>query len=258
MRRKMVNGICRICGREKPLSFEHIPPKAAFNNRPVVTVALEQIIALGPDIKPKGPIKQKGMGDYILCEECNNNSGSWYAARFVDWCYRGMEILKLSNGSPTLVYTYKIFPLAVIKQIIVMLLAVNNPNFAQANIDLAAFVMKKENNHLPPKFKIFTYYNIIGMHRNVGLSAKLSLPTGRATFMSEVSFPPFGYLLTINSEKPDERLVDISGFANYQYDDFAEIQVRLAVLPTHLLYPGDYRSREEIQRTRKANETESD
>jgi len=251
----MIKGICRICGKEKPLSFEHIPPRAAFNNRPVVTIPLEQIIALGPDVKPKGPIKQKGMGDYVLCEECNNNSGSWYASRFVDWCYRGMEILKLSNGNPTLIYTYKIYPLSIIKQIVVMLLAVNNPGFVQANNELATFVMNKEFNLLPSQYRIYTYYNIIGMHRNVGLSGKISIPTGKMSLMSEVSFPPFGYLLTINSDKPDERLVEISGFANYRYDDLAEIQVRLAVLPTHLLYPGDYRSIEEIYKTREDNES---
>jgi hypothetical protein len=255
MRRKMITGVCRICGREKPLSFEHIPPRAAFNNRPVIRISLEQAIELGPDVKPKGPVKQKGMGDYVLCEECNNNSGSWYASRFVDWCYRGMEIIISSKGNPSLAYTYNIFPLSVLKQIIVMFLAVNNPRFSKVNPGLVAFVSSKENNQLPLKYRVYSYYNIIGMHRNIGLSAQVSLTTGKRIIMSEVSFPPFGYLLTIDSDKPDYRLSDISGFGIYTYDDKTEIQMRMAVLPTHLLYPGDYRSREEILGAKEYDKT---
>lgn len=253
MSKKMISGVCRICGKKKMLSFEHTPPKAAFNNSPVVTIRLEQLIALGPDVKPKGPIKQRGMGDYVLCEDCNNNSGLWYAPRFVDWCYRGMEILKLSNGNPNLVYTYKIYPLSVIKQIIVMLLAVNQPEFTQAYQDLATLVMNKIENGLPSQYRIFTYYNTVGLHRNIGLSGKIDLINSKATLMSEISFPPFGYLLTVNSDKPDERLLDISDFANYGYDDIAEIQIKMATLPTHLLYPGDYRSKAEILKARESN-----
>jgi hypothetical protein len=253
----MATGICHICGQVKPLSFEHISPRAAFNNRPVITIPLEQAIRLGPIERPRGRIKQKGMGDYVLCNACNNNTGSWYASRFVDWCYRGMEVLKLSNSAPNLVYTYQIYPLSVLKQIVVMILAINNPGFSKANPDLANFVRQKDNQNLPPRYRIYTYYNLIGMHRNIGLSAKVSFPSGKSRMMSEVSFPPFGYLLTLDSDSPDRRLVDITGFTNYGYDDLAEIQMKLAVLPIHLLYPGDYRSKEEIERTRDTSEQPS-
>jgi len=245
-------GVCHICGEVKPLSFEHIPPRAAFNNRPVVKISLERAIELGPDVKPIGPVSQKGMGDYVLCEECNNKTGSWYGSRFVDWCYRGMEILRLSRGNPNLVYSYNMFPLSVLKQIVIMFLAVNRPGFSKANPGLASFVLDKANNQLPQRYRVHCYYNIIGMLRNIGLSAGLTLTTGKSIIMSEVSFPPFGYLLTIDSDKPDERLVDISGFSNYRYDSRIVIQLRLAVLPTHLLYPGDYRSREEILRAKES------
>ena len=253
----MPTGICHICGKVKPLSFEHIPPRAAFNNRPVITVPLEQAIRLGPIERPKGRIKQKGIGDYVLCNACNNNTGSWYASRFVDWCYRGMEILRLSNGNPNLVYIYKIYPLSVLKQIVVMFLAINNPGFSKVNPELAAFVQERENTYFPQRYRIYTYYNIIGMHRNIGLSAQVSLSSGKRRMMSEVSFPPFGYLLTLDSDPPDQRLGDISKFANYRYDDLIVIHMKLAVLPTHLIYPGDYRSKEEIEHTRASNDLSS-
>jgi len=253
MSKKMVSGVCRICGNVKPLSFEHIPPRKAFNNRRVIKIPLEQAIELGPDLPSKGPINQKGMGDYVLCEECNNNTGAWYASRFVDWCYQGMEILIKTQGNPNQTHKYNIYPLSVIKQIVVMILAINNPDFSKENTELVDFILDKENNLLPPQYKIYSYYNIIGMHRNIAKSVQVSLTTGKRRIMSEVSFPPFGYLLTIDSNKPDERLLDISGFAEYEYDEQRGIELSMEVLPTHLLYPGDYRSREEI--VREASDT---
>ena len=32
----MRKGNCHLCGEFKELSFEHIPPKAAFNDRPIL------------------------------------------------------------------------------------------------------------------------------------------------------------------------------------------------------------------------------
>lgn len=58
-----VVGICHICGIHGPLSFEHVPPRSAFNDRPVAAMPFEQALHLGPDDKlPKGEVQQRGMG----------------------------------------------------------------------------------------------------------------------------------------------------------------------------------------------------
>ncbi len=49
MAKKRREGTCHICGCYGPLSFEHIPPHAAFNDRPVIRVEFEQAMSLGPD-----------------------------------------------------------------------------------------------------------------------------------------------------------------------------------------------------------------
>jgi len=38
----------------------------------------EDTIELGPDGVAKGPIQQRGMGSYTLCNKCNNDTGHWY------------------------------------------------------------------------------------------------------------------------------------------------------------------------------------
>jgi len=86
-------GKCHLCGKVGELSFEHVPPRKAFNEKPVVKAKFDEVLGLGPDAQIKGPVQQRGMGDYTLCLKCNNDTGSWYGRSFVDWCYQGLEIL---------------------------------------------------------------------------------------------------------------------------------------------------------------------
>jgi hypothetical protein len=57
---------------------------------------------------------------------------------------------------------------------------------------------------------------------------------------------------------PDQRLFEITHFATRTYNKFEEVWLRLPVLPTHLPFPADYRTREEIERqameTRRSTE----
>src|SRR3712207_733867 len=88
-------GICHICGASGPLTFEHVPPQKAFNNKPVIVLPFDAS-HLGPDPLAhgaKGRVQQRGLGDYTLCARCNSVTGSWYGGDFVDWCYQGAVIL---------------------------------------------------------------------------------------------------------------------------------------------------------------------
>src|SRR5690606_23954765 len=96
-KKRRPNGVCHICGEEGPLSFEHVPPKAAFNDQPVIGERLIRILNQGPGVKFHGPISQKGHGRFTLCDRCNNVTGSWYGTSFASWCYQGMEILHRSG-----------------------------------------------------------------------------------------------------------------------------------------------------------------
>jgi hypothetical protein len=69
MAKKKIEGICRICGCYGPLTFEHVPPRKAFNNRPVIGLPFEQMMSLGPNDHPVGKPQQAGNGlVYALCQ----------------------------------------------------------------------------------------------------------------------------------------------------------------------------------------------
>lgn len=245
-------GTCRICGVDGKLTKEHIPPQAAFNDRRTVVLSGTQLINLGPDEYPKGPVQQGGVHDYTLCSKCNNDTGSWYGNHFVGWCHQGMEFLQKTQGKPTLHYLYYVFPLHIIKQIIVMFFSVNALGFGKCNPELVRFVLNKNQKYLSPKYRVFVYYNISNKYRYSGVTGLLKLDKGENICFSEINYPPFGYVLTYDSEPPDDRLAEITPFANYSYGEFKVLNVKLPVLDTHLAHPGDYRTKAEIMKNRSS------
>jgi hypothetical protein len=52
----------------------------------------------------------------------------------------------------------------------------------------------------------------------------------------------------MGSLPPDPRLIDISHFGNFGYVDWLDVPLRLPILPVSTIFPGDYRSREELSR----------
>jgi len=239
-------GECHICGRVGPLSFEHVPPRKAFNDRPVIRARFEDLLGIGPDEPIRGEYQQRGMGDYTLCPGCNNKTGGWYGSEFVKWCYQGFDILLRAQGRPTFIYLYYLLPLRIIKQIIVMLFSANGPEFRRANPELVHFVLNKEEKNLSPKYRIYTYYTVSSRLRSSAVSGLVNINTNEVFVFSELSYFPFGYIMTFDSRPPDQRLLDITHFVNYGYNEFAVKTINIPVLPTHTWFPADFRTREEI------------
>ena len=259
-RRKKEFGVCKICGYSGQLSFEHVPPNKAFNHqRHYYQIEFDKLIEIEDDfldlsmgqIYEKGHSKKKqgGIGFYSLCEKCNNDTGSWYGHAFVSWAWQGMSILQKANGRPSLYYPTFFYPLRTIKQIVTMFFSVNPDVFREAEPELVKFVKNKESRFLSKKYRLFCYYNIQGNKRYIGYSVLAQIDSGKMNRMSEITFPPFGFVLTIDSEPPDDRLTEITHFANYSYNDWTDHYQKFSTLPTYLPnLPGDYRTREEIKK----------
>jgi hypothetical protein len=252
-RRKTQYGKCSLCGCEGDLTFEHVPPKKAFNDRRTISLSWDQAVRLGPDAPVKGKVQQGGVGGYTLCQPCNNNSGDWYARSLVSWCYRGMDILEQSRGQATIFHMRRTHPLRVLKEIVVMFCSVN-AEMTNAQPWIRRFLLNTQARDWNAEWRVFMYYNLEGKLRYSGGSGLINFETGSMTVMSEINYPPFGYVLVMNgADAPDPRLTEITHFARYGYDETAELVMPMSVLPTHLVYPGDYRSREQILRERDAS-----
>ena len=244
-------GDCHICGQNGPLSYEHVPPRSAFNSSRIWVARGEQLFQGRSIDSLRKEQLQRGAGDYTLCARCNNDTGSWYGAAFVDWSAQAVEILERAKSPPILSYPYTIFPLRVIKQVLSMFFSVNAPSFRKEVPDVVRFVLNKQAKGLPRDIHVHAGYTA---GTNSRASAKSGLITGaggddmRAHAVSEVAFPPFVFVLTLDSECPDPRLVDISFFAWFGYDEPGRPYISLPVLPINSPYPTDYRTRPEIER----------
>ena len=78
---------CHICGEKLKMTFEHVPPSAAHNDkiRKMVCVdSLQSYLSENWSVNGKRYKSfQKGFGFKHLCEKCNNTMGALYCNEYV-------------------------------------------------------------------------------------------------------------------------------------------------------------------------------
>ena len=140
-----------------------------------------------------------------------------------------------------------------------MFFSTNELEWRESCPELEKFVLDKWARHLPPKYRIFIYYNIEGtLLKHTGIQTVLSvdpewIASPTVSKRTEIVHPPFGYLMTIDSEKPDDRLFDISRFGECSYDEYRCMYLKIPVLPIYTMYAGHYPSRKDIEEIRRRN-----
>lgn len=246
MPREKKYGDCAICDTRGELSFEHVPPEAAFNSTSVRVVRGEAVLDLKLGEISAGSIQQRGAGDYTLCVTCNNNTGSWYGTSFAEWCAAGMDVLRATGGEPACIHIKRGYPLRIIKQIVALFCSIQGVDFVRAFPEVKAFLLNKRLPGMPSGLRVFVHYAIERVARQHGMAALVDLRGDRNVYMSELVFPPFGYALVVGDEVPDSRLVEITDFANHDFDRCRDMTMNFPLLPAVSPFPGDYRTRAEI------------
>ena len=181
---------------------------------------------------------------------------------FVKFCKRAVDVLYQVDGSPTLCYEYKTYPLRVLKQIVAMFFSANGPEWQKSCPELVKFVLNKEQRFLPPEYRIFIYYNIEGsLSKQTGIQIKgeldsLGILSSTVSKISEIVYPPLGYVMTIDSNIPDPRLFEISWFDGCQYDENMYIYLNIPMLPVYTMYAGHYPSNKDIEEVDRRNPDE--
>src|SRR6267143_253591 len=94
MAKQPVIGTCRICGEHRELTFEHIPPRAAFNRGRVRSLTLAEWVRRDDLDYVGGRIQQRGMGGRVLCGFCNSFLGREYVLEYRAWARWGMRVLR--------------------------------------------------------------------------------------------------------------------------------------------------------------------
>lgn len=249
-------GICRLCKNSKELSFEHIPPKVAFNKNTRYYSIPHQDVLTDPnplEYKPKGMIHQGGLGYYSLCRGCNSFLGTHYVKDFAKWANIGMDINSKYTFNYAEILMEKVNPLFILKQIISMFICMNQPWFTEEYAELLDFVKDPGNRYLPERYKLYTYMNDEGQVRTWGW-----VQTNIYGALGEFTFPPFGYVLTLNEGYTAPNLTNITSFKNYESRRDLTVRLGLRKHPTYLAIPLDYRSKDDIRAAIKVDEADGD
>lgn len=238
---KIKHGICLLCSQNKKLSFEHVPPQTAFNQKPIFVQKAEHLTEQSSPLFGKRMRSNRGFGGYTLCESCNNNTGDWYARDFGSFVQQGMEILL--NAEPHLyVITgmYTIKPLNVLKQILTMFMSADHSKHLSSQKELVDFILDKEKVRMPRQYKVYIYSNHSNKKRMMGYQIVFK-PTLGVQKWSEINFEPFGYLLAEDSGPAHKDMCDISSFGDFAYNQEVNFKMSTAYLQVDSPWIGEYK-----------------
>lgn len=152
-------GKCALCGQECELTFEHIPPRAAFNSTAAkMYSAYDLLTRHGKMPWDFSGLKynnlQRGSGLFSLCEKCNNITGTWYGDAYKDVVhkiYYALGIISQREEKIDVIRINQIYGLRFIKQVFSLFCSVNDSNtlnkYSDINLDL-------DYSGYPPIFKL--------------------------------------------------------------------------------------------------------
>jgi len=248
-----VEGKCCICGVDGELSFEHVPPRAAFNDHRLFEADIDALLkgkwSPGERIED-GKYKQRGAGKYSLCGRCNNVTGSWYGTSYVQAAKQAMILLHASKGTMALAYPYSMYPLRFLKQIATMFFSACGPNFQAKHPDLVRFVLNRDEQRLPPDIQFLAYLH----HPTESTCIRQSGPigvmniAGKERVFAEIAFPPFGLIMSLGRAPIHPNLCDITHLNQYRFQKWDIVYLKLPVFPVTTWIPGDFRTVGEVHR----------
>lgn len=228
---KSVHGVCCICGKDTKLTFEHIPPRAAFNH-----FGLKLYDYLDFILRDNTRYKQtqKGAGKYSLCSSCNNQTGEWYGSAYAEFARQGMHYYKMKTQG--LVYVpYTIYPLRVLKQIVSCFASVNGPLWCQQHPQIREFLLNPYERRFVSDIDIRMYMQTQSRIKFDGILGQMNPFTGERFFGSEWAYPPFSYICVCDIEYTSYRVLNelfsVKSFLKYGYDDRATLYLKIPRKP---------------------------
>jgi hypothetical protein len=252
-------GICTLCGKGGKLSFEHVPPQSAFNERGVTAHSLEDWLQRdgldGP--MPNGTPMPTGTGELALCEKCNRFLGAEYVPAFRLLVQVGGQILDSIENidaydarERTTILSLRLCQigrLACAKQIISMLLVTSGRETAVAHPDLLEFVLNPNGASLPERYRLFLAVLPGPAARFTGFFTHATLRgTSPPLVGVEVAYPPYSYLLSVNGVEARPR-GEITSWLEAPFGEALDVEIDLPLGFVHTAIPADLRTTAQLR-----------
>ena len=251
----MKQGKCHICQKYSNLTFEHIPPQKAFNDKRAKSIEGDEILKLisESDRLPwdttglKYKAKQRGMGMYSLCNSCNNLTGKYYGNEYIKFAHTIAKIIfdnDVSDKKTLEVELDGVYVSRIAKQVLSMFCSIY-PGFTKTYPIVKDLILNK-NLTLEDysKFRITMFIlNEFKIGYN-GITALLQ-GNGKIKTVAEIDAFPFGFILEL--EPKEESLdADITHLLSYKYDEKYDLEMKIHIRERNITFPTDFRTKEEI------------
>ncbi|MFH1523421.1 MAG: hypothetical protein ABIF04_00480 [Chloroflexota bacterium] len=249
-RKKDVWGRCSICEKQGKLSFEHVPNQAAYNQSAVIEYSWENVLVKKENFK--GKIIQGGIGEYTLCESCNNDTGHWYGGEYTRWaksCFAFLMTHKssLSDLNEATIKLHNVYPLRFLKQVVVMFFSVT-PGLARTYPKLQKYVLDKQETQLPEgcRFYLNFYFGTRPILKRWPLAGKISVRVEgnqiipiSSSIISEMAHPPFAIIMA--EDNGFLGAGEITSFTRCGYNQMVkEVTLKLRILKGESALPGGF------------------
>ena len=245
-------GTCRLCGEEKILSFEHVPPYAVFNANSLKKYDGCQVLA---EVNESGllqhhyDIYQRGSGGYYLCESCNSFTGGNYNVSFQKIANEvGIRIMSDPSQEHTGIY-FKSSEQAwgrFFRQVMTMFLDISD--ICYADKELKEYLRNPSNLSFNcNKYKIFMYAVDFKNEKKTKLMGGIEIDSHPGLAAAEITAFPLGFLLLIdgNNNINARNDLDVFKYIGADITSFATMKcdyesVLEATIPLH--YSDDFDS----------------
>jgi hypothetical protein len=247
----MKEGRCNLCSKKGMLNYEHVPPRSSGNKTTrFKTGKYFDLMSSSDPLNHKltGKTEQGGIGFYSFCEKCNNFLGNEYVRPYKNWFNAGMALIRDNESKGFTYEAHNQKPNRILKQVLSMFLAINAETFLENEPSVRKYILDPNTVDLSPNIRVFTYLNRGPKWRYLGLMVNGNLSTGSMSLVSEITFPPYGYVLLLNNPSySNHKLTEITPFKELNENGSYTIPLHMNVLETILPFPLDYRSKKEVE-----------
>jgi hypothetical protein len=127
-----------------------------------------------------------------------------------------------------------------------MFFSINPPTFQEKHPDLVRYALNRDAKYIPEPLRFFVGYIRSPIARRSAVSVALNTESGATRVLSELTFYPFAYILSLDGHVPEHHMLDITHFSHAAYNDFTSLHLPIPSLDAYTLFPGDFRSRAQV------------
>jgi len=217
---------CSICGEEKSLSWDHVPPKGSLELTPVEMETIFQVFT-GDRENRKVRESQNGVKYRTLCNECNSTLGLHYDPSIKEFAESVGRYLNSDLAFPEVV-GHRTKPNAIMRGILGHLLAAN-ADFGETtfDVDVREFLF---DHSAPIPHGIYIHYWLYP-YSQIVVMRDFCMPSVRGKFSSKPGFFhtlkyfPIAYL--VSNLRQYENLYELTQYRHIDVEEEVDLPIRL-------------------------------